>query len=135
MKFNKSTKIGMMIGVILALPFFISLFILELGVFTNGDGICPYNEHETQTTPHGTPCERRADRGIPEGEITTGTTCVNGIYYQTDSRCITETLGFIESEGAIIFVWIFLAEFYGMVLGGIVGGLVGFSIKRRRERK
>lgn len=130
---NNYVKRGMIVGAVLAIPFFSGLVILELGVYTNHDGICPYQEVEDQMAGGSkTICENILERGIPEGEIITGRTCVDGIYYDTNYRCITKTLGFFESEGAMIIVWIFLAEFYSILLGAFMGWSVK-KIKRKEK--
>ena len=123
---NKDLKIGVAIGAILAIPLFIFLLpILEMGVLTNGKGICPYHKVQNQLTigSSKTICENMMERGIPEGGIKVGHICKDGIYYQTDYRCITKSMGFVESEASMI-IWILLAEFYGILFGGIIGLLI-----------
>ncbi|MBI2452383.1 hypothetical protein HYV50_04895 [Candidatus Pacearchaeota archaeon] len=144
---NKAVWTGGIVGAILAIPFLFGLFFLEEGIYTNNDGICPYHKVESQMSLPPTPgdedreaktiCENRIKRGIPEGEIRGGGfTCIDGIYYQTNYHCITKTIGFIESEaGGIIIVWIFLAEFYGIIFGGLIGSLIGFTIKKFGRKK
>lgn len=121
-----------MIGAILAIPFFIIMITLEEGIYTGDNGICPYHKYKEQMTvdPLKTICENVRERGIPDGKITGGGfTCVNGVYYQTNYHCITNKIGlFTEQEGegnpSILFWWIFLMEFYGILFGGIIGFII-----------
>lgn len=122
---DKVVKTWMIIGAIFAIPLLFAIMILETASYSNDDGICPYHKLGNQMQIGGdkTICDGRLERGIPDGEIRGGVTCIDGVYYQTNYRCITGTLGFFESEGSpIIFLWLFLlAEFYGIIFGSLMG--------------
>src|SRR3989344_7032906 len=128
---NKNIKLGIKIGAILAIPFFILLVFLEIGTYNNERGMCsPHPKDEQLRLGDRKPiCDRFYEAGLKDGEEwnSPGITCVNGVYSNTNYRCITYNLGFRESEAAIVlFWWIILAEFYG-ILGGI---LIGWAVSK-----
>jgi len=140
---NKGIWIGIIIGLIFAIPFFVILLTLEEGVYTGDDGICPHHRHENQMAVGVPPriCDNVKARGIVDGEIQGGGfTCIDGVYYKTNYHCITKNLGlFIESEGEgnplILIWWVILMEFYGILVGGSMGFVVSKITKRDGERK
>lgn len=133
-KNNKIIKMAIWIGAIVAIPLFWSIYHLELGLNNNERGICPPHPKDNQLRVDDRQpiCDRFYEAGLKDGdEWTKGLTCVNGVYSDTNYRCITYPLGFRESEaGFIIFWWVILAEFYGILAGIIIGGIVS-KLKKR----
>ena len=133
---NKFVRGGVIGGLVLGIPFFFLIAILETGVLMGDNGICPYHKYEIQNTLGDSEgqliCNSERSEKIPDGQIIAGTVCIEGVYYETNYRCITKTMGFKESEGDF-FTPIILAEFYGALLGGLIGwGIFKLSGKGKR---